>query len=134
MQPHRAPRRRRRADHRSSRHRPASVTGDDVAAHHAGDAERARAGARAGAYDALGIVVAFAGAALIAIDGAHGSTGTSTSTTNLAGDALAIVGAIAIALYVIVGRNVGGKVDVRAYSATVSLTAAAFLAIPFALS
>ncbi len=75
----------------------------------------------------VGIAVAFAGAALIAKDATGGSD-------DLGGDALALVGAVAIAVYVLVGRRSAGKVDVMAYSATVSLVAAASLAVPLVLS
>ena len=81
------------------------------------------------ALGVVGIAVAFAGAALIAFD-ASATSSPGHGGTDLAGDALALLGAVAIALYVLVGRKTGGHVDVMAYSATVSLGAAASLAVP----
>ncbi|HEY4221746.1 MAG TPA: DMT family transporter [Myxococcota bacterium] len=85
----------------------------------------------------IGIVVAFAGAALIAVDGAGAGASASSSSARdhamLLGDGLALLGAVAIALYVLVGRKTAGHVDVMAYSATVSLVAAASLAVPLVL-
>ncbi|MDP2341777.1 MAG: DMT family transporter [Deltaproteobacteria bacterium] len=68
---------------------------------------------------ALGIAIALAGALLIASDGAAGGTG------SLSGNALAIGGAIAIAVYVLVLRTQRG--DVLATSAVVTSTAALVL-------
>jgi drug/metabolite transporter (DMT)-like permease len=78
-----------------------------------------------------GIVVALAGTALIALDGAAGAAG---GNHPLLGDALALGGAVAIAVYVLVGRRSAGHTDVMGYSAAVSLAAAASLAVPLVVT
>lgn len=78
-----------------------------------------------------GIVVALAGTVLIALDGEPSG---GRQHNSLLGDGLALAGAIAIAAYVLVGRRTTARVDVLAYSATVSLAAAASLLLPLLLS
>jgi drug/metabolite transporter (DMT)-like permease len=77
----------------------------------------------------IGIVVALGGTIPIALD----SPSSGAPTAALFGDALALAGAIAIALYVIVGRRRekdGPPVDVLAYSSVVSLVASITLLVP----
>lgn len=89
----------------------------------------------------VGILVALSGTALIAFDGAH--TGALAGRSALGGDALALGGAVAIALYVLVGRRRGAREgpgsqsvdagDVLAYSSVVSLVASGTLLVPLLL-
>lgn len=80
----------------------------------------------------IGIAVALAGTIPIALDAPD--TGRHASNA-LFGDALALTGAVAIALYVIVGRRRSSEanappVDILAYSAVVSLVASLTLLVP----
>lgn len=87
---------------------------------------------RTGWGAALGIAVALVGTGLIALDVPANVGGHAAERT--LGNLLALAGAVAIAAYVLVGRRTAHKVDVLAYSATVSLAAAAALLVPLLLS
>ncbi len=82
-------------------------------------------GERTSARGLLGIGVAIAGSAVIAFD-AH--TGAATDPRPALGNALALAGAAVIALYPVIARRVDKRVDTLAFSAVVSLAAAATLA------
>jgi drug/metabolite transporter (DMT)-like permease len=76
----------------------------------------------------LGIVIAIAGTALIAFDRTVGSAA-------LLGNVLALVGAVAVAVYVLIGRSsrTTGGVGVLPYSVVVYSAAAATTLLPVAL-
>jgi drug/metabolite transporter (DMT)-like permease len=80
-------------------------------------------GERTGRRALAGIAVAFSGAAVIAVDAAPAALAPGMSTT--AGNVLALAGAVAIALYVLVLR--GQRGDVLLTSAGVTTTAALVL-------
>jgi drug/metabolite transporter (DMT)-like permease len=61
----------------------------------------------------IGIAVALAGAAVLALGDASGAT--LSGTRALEGDALAVLGAIMVALYLLVGRRLRQKLDVWPY-------------------
>lgn len=73
----------------------------------------------------VGIAVAIAGSAVIALDHTGGAA---TDPRPALGNLLALAGAAVIAIYPIVARRVGKHVDTLAFSAVVSLAAAATLA------
>ena len=71
---------------------------------------------------ALGIGVAFVGASIIAF----GDLG--TGTENLIGDALSLIGAIALGLYILAGRRLRQRLDLTTYVTPVYAVSAAVLA------
>lgn len=71
---------------------------------------------------ALGIGVAFVGASIIAF----GDLG--TSTENLIGDALSLIGAIALGIYILAGRKLRQRLDLTTYVTPVYAVSAAVLA------
>jgi drug/metabolite transporter (DMT)-like permease len=81
----------------------------------------------------LGILVALAGTVLIALDVPTAGTSPLTGEMTFFGNGLALAGAVAIALYVLVGRRRAtdaAPIDVLAYSSVVSLVASATLLVP----
>lgn len=82
-------------------------------------------GERTHARGLVGIAVAISGCAVIALAQQSGTAADPRPTT---GNLLALAGAVVIAAYPIVARRVDKRVDTLAFSAVVSLTAAATLA------
>lgn len=69
----------------------------------------------------IGIIIAFAGAAVIALEDAK------IGETNLLGDLLALVGAIMLGLYILSGRKMRQSLNLASYVTPVYATSALFL-------
>ncbi len=63
----------------------------------------------------IGIAIALGGAVLLAFGDAHGGTSSAGGARALEGDALAVFGAITVALYLLLGRRLRQKLDVWPY-------------------
>ena len=63
----------------------------------------------------IGIAIALGGAVLLAFGDAHGGASSAGGARALEGDALAVFGAITVALYLLLGRRLRQKLDVWPY-------------------